>query len=68
MEINMDQVISVEHSTVGEAEDRGKKKVPIVFEAGVLVQVENTCLRSYLFIGAEVGSSSQQAIQNLKVC
>lgn len=62
MEIHMDQVISVEHSTVGEAEDRGKKEVPIVLEAGVLVQVENTCFCSYLFIGAEVASCSQQAI------
>lgn len=25
MEIHMDQVISVEHSTVGEAEERGEK-------------------------------------------
>ena len=35
-EIHTDQVISVQHSTVGEAEDRGKK-VPIMFEAGVLM-------------------------------
>lgn len=36
MEIHMDQVISLEHFIVGNTEERGKK-VPIIFEAGVLV-------------------------------
>ena len=54
MQIHIDQVISVKHSTAGEAEDRGKK-VPIMFDAGSLLQVENTCFSSCLFVEAEAG-------------
>lgn len=36
MQIHTDQVISVKRFTAGKAEDRGKK-MPITFEAGVLV-------------------------------
>lgn len=58
MEIHMDQVISLGHSTVGNTEER-EKKVPIVFEAGVLVWVENSRFTSYLSVEAEVGSSDR---------
>lgn len=61
MQIHTDQVISVKHSTAAEAEDRGKK-MPIMFDAAVLVWVENTCFSSWLFVEAEAGQFQQRRI------